>query len=595
MASPAFGTFGPLIGVIYVSGSQCRFLIYSTKNAEVLTFHDRKMRQIVHNAGWLEYDPAEIWNNAQECIETAFKNLVILEINPYDLIAIGICSHRGTTILWDKETGNPLYNAIGWNDCRTAPLLKTMLDNVNYDVNYLRHKSGLPLSTCFSAFKIKWLQENVPGVSTAIEKGTCLFGTIDTWILWNLTGANISGVHSTDVTNAGYTSLMNVHTLQWDTKLCKFFRIPMQILPRIRSNSEIYGYVIGGVLNGLPIAGCIGEQSAALLGQLQTKAGQNACIIDDSCFVLVNTGEALIESSNGLLSLVAYKLGPKSPTCYSLEGAISNAGSTVNWLKQGLRISTEINSNDNVVEVLNTFLGETSMISSCSSGMLNAEFGLAAKRSEITFVPAFHGLYAPYWRYDTRGVLLGLTSQTTAENVTQAAYESTGFQIYEVLDAMKRDTPTWNRQNNKERLIFSGEYAENNAFVQFIADIVGCLLERPQTTSPAGLGTMICAGITMNVVSLLQAKVMYPPPVDAFSPTTTVSRREQLYKRWNYAVKKCLNWNNYATYEEDLELFAQRDNDPNLPIRRSIPGSIYITTSFLLLLVANFLRGRQVS
>ncbi|XP_054740044.1 glycerol kinase [Anastrepha obliqua] len=595
MASPSFGNFGPLIGVIYVNSTYCRFLIYSTKNAEVLTFHEVKLRQIVHNAGWLEYDPEEIWKNTQECIETAYKNLIILEINPYDLIAIGICSQRGTTILWDKETGGSLYNALGWSDCRTSPLLKTMLGNVNYDVNYLRHKSGLPLSTCFSALKIKWLQENVAAVSTAMEKGTCLFGTLDSWILWNLTGSNISGVHSTDVTNAGYTSLMNVHTLQWDVKLCNFFRIPLQILPRIRSNSELYGYVIGGALNGLPIAACIGEQSAALLGQLQTKVGQNVCIIDDSCFVLLNTGEELIESSHGLLSLAAYKLGPKVPTFYSLEGAISNAGATVNWLKKGLRISTEINSNDNVVEVLNTFLGESSMISSsCSSGMLNAECGLAAKRSEITFVPAFHGLYAPYWRYDARGIMLGLTSLTTAEHVTQAAYEATGFQIHEILDAFKKDTPTWNRKSTKERLILGGDYAENNAFVQFIADIVGCLLEKPQTTSPAGLGTMICAGITMKVVSLLQAEVMYPPPVDAFSPTTTANRREQLYKRWNYAVQKCLNWNNFATYEEDLELFAQRDSDPNLPIRRSLPGSIYITSSFLLLLVANFLHGRNI-
>ncbi|XP_014091992.3 glycerol kinase 3 [Bactrocera oleae] len=596
MGSPSFGNFGPLIGVVYVSSTHCRFLIYSTKNAEVLTFHELKLRQIVHNAGWLEYDPMEIWKSTQECIETAYKNLIILEINPYDLVAISICSQRGTTLLWDKDTGNPLCNAVGWSDCRTSSLLKTVLSNVNYDVDYLRHKTGLPLSTCFSALKIRWLQENITAVSEALEVGTCLFGTLDSWILWNLTGSNTSGVHMTDVTNAGYTSLMNVHTLQWDAKICQFFRIPMEILPRIRSNSELYGYVVGGSLTGLPIAACIGEQSAALLGQLQTKVGQNVCIIDESCFVLLNTGEELIDSFNGLLSVVAYKLGPKVPAYYSLEGAISNAGATVSWLKQGLRICTEINSNDNAVEVLNTFLGESSMISSsCSSGMLNADCGLAAKRSEITFVPAFHGLYAPYWRYDARGVLLGLTSQTTAENVTQAAYEATGFQIHEVLDAFKRDTPTWNRKSHKERIIFCGDYAENNAFVQFIADIVGCLLERPQTTSPACLGAMICAGITMNVVSLLQAEVMYPPPVDAFSPTTTVNRREQLYKRWNYAVRKCLNWNNFATYEEDLELFAQRDSDPNLPIRRSLPGSIYITSSFVLLLIANFLRGRNIT
>lgn len=262
------------------------------------------------------------------------------------------------------------------------------------------------------------------------------------------------------------------------------------------------------------------------MGQLSLKVGQNICSIDDSCFVLLNTGEELVESENGLLSIVSYKLGPKAKPCRALEGAISNAGSTVQWLKEGLRINTEINSNDNVVEVLNTFLGETSMISSsCSSSILNAECGLAARRSEITFVPAFHGLYAPYWRYDARGIILGLTSQTTAENVAQAAYEATGFQIHEVLEAFKRDTHTWDWKNIKERLVFGGDYAENSQFVQFIADIVGFVLERPQTTSPNAMGAMIAAGITMKVVDKKYAQIAYMPPSDAVSPTTTPNRK----------------------------------------------------------------------
>lgn len=434
-----------------------------------------------------------------------------------------------------------------------------------------------------------------------------------TFCLQNLSGGVDVGVHSTDVTNAHYTSLMNVGTQQWDPKLCKFFQLPMNILPRIRSNSEIFGYIVEGPLLGVPIAGIIGEQPAALLGQLCVKAGQNVCTLDDSCFVLLNTAQQMIESENGLITGIAHKLGPSANTHYTLEGAISNAGSTVNWLRQGLRINTEISSNDNVVESLNTFIGENSMISSsCSSSMLNAECGLAAKRSEITFVPAFHGLYAPYWRYDARGIILGLTSQTTAENITQAAYEATGFQIYEVLKAFRRDTPNWDASIIQPVLTFGGDYAENTHLVQFIADIIGWMLERPQTTSPVGLGAMIAAGVTMRAVTLSYATRMYAPPTDVFSPTTTQNRknknlflftlmnficdfagRELLYHRWDYAVKKCLHWNNYETYDADVELFAQRERDPNLFIRRSIPGSVFVTTSFALLLLASFLKNNS--
>ncbi|EDW73797.1 uncharacterized protein Dwil_GK19496 [Drosophila willistoni] len=596
MNNGRYGRFGALIGISYVSGTHCRFLIYSTRNAEVLAFHELKLRQIVHQAGWLEYDPSEIYKSMQECIEIAYKNLVILEINPHDIIAVGIVNQRGTTVLWNKQTGQALHNAIAWCDSRSTPLLKTCLHNNNNNVDYVRHRSGLPLSSCFSALKIRWLLENVPAVGKTIEEDKCLFGTLDSWLLWNLTGGVNVGIHSTDITNAHYTGLMNLTSQQWDAKLCKFFKLPIDILPRIRSNSEIYGYVLEGPLLGVPIAGVMGEQPAAMLGQLCLKPGQNICTLDDSCFVLLNTGRQLLASQNGLISGIAYKLGAQTETCYTLEGAISNAGSTVNWLRQRLKINTEINSNDNVMESLTTFLGESSMISSsCSSSMLNVECGLAAKRSEVTFVPAFHGLYAPYWRYDARGILLGLTSQTTAENITQAAYEATGFQIYEVLQAFKKDTPNWDHSRMQPVLTFGGDYAESTHLVQFISDIIGYMLERPQTTSPSGLGVMIAAGITMRAVSLEYAIKMYAPPTDVYAPTTTPNRRELLYRRWDYAVKRCLNWNNYETYESDIELFAQREHDPNFSIRRSLPGSLFITTSFALFLLANYLKNNPLS
>lgn len=597
MQSPlmaSFGRFGPLLGVVSVANNICKFLVYSSRNAEVLTFHELKLKQCFPNPGWTEFDPIDIWKCTQQCIETACQNLLILEINPQDIVALGVCTQRGTTVLWDKDTGIPLHNAIGWADNRTSTTLKSILDNVKGKINYLKAVCGLPLSTCFSSLKIRWLIDNSPAVSQSIEDKKCLFGTLDSWIIWNLSGGVSSGIHVTDVTNANYTMLMNVHTLKWDPKLCEFFQIPRDILPEIRSNSETYGFVVDGALHGLPIASCMGDQPAALLGQLCTKVGQCVCTIEDSCFVLLNTGQEVIDSNNGLLSSVAFKLGAKENTFYALEGAVSNAGSTVSWLQNQLRINTEINQNGNVAEVLSNFLGDNSMISSTSSTMLNgfSENGSTTKRSEIIFVPAFNGLYAPYWRYDARGIILGLNSDTTAENITQAAYESTGFQVHEILEAFRKDTPTWERG---PKVIVGGEFSENNHFMQFMADIIGNALERPQTTSSSCLGTMIAAGITMKIISIDNAQRMFTPPYDVFHPTTTPNRRELLYCRWDYAVKKCLNWNNFETYESDMELFRQRERDPNLPIRRSIPGSIFLTTSFILLILAKFLKNTSLN
>lgn len=586
MTSQEYGRFGALIGIIYVNNTHCRFMVYSTNNAEVLICQELELLRIVHHTGWLEYDAAEIWKKTQECIEVACQSLLILEVDPADIVAVGICNQRGTTVLWDKETGNALHNAIAWSDCRTASLLKTLLHKYNYNIDYTRSVSGLPLSTCFSALKIKWLQENVPAVNLAMQYETCLFGTLDSWLLWNLTGSAVSGVHSTDVTNAGYTGLMNIRTLEWDAKLCRFFRISMDILPRIRSNSEVYGFVIGGPLNGLPIAGCIGDHPATLLGQFSSKLGDNACTIDEGCFVFLNTGKYLHESSNGLLTSVAYKLGPDATPCYALEGAICNAGASVDWLQQKLKVNTEVNSTANVLETLTSVLGDASMISSsCSSSFLPPECGLAAKRCEVTFVPAFHGLYAPYWRYDARGMLLGLTSQTTPENVTQAAYEATGFQIHEILLAFKRDTPLWDWSKFKSRLIIGGDHAENNSFVQIITDIIGNMLQRPQTLSPSGLGAMMATGITMKMVSVLQSELMYIPPSDIFSPTTTSNKRDLLYQRWNYAVKKCLSWNNYETFEADMEMFSRRENDPYMNVRRSVPATLFLIGTFTMFIL----------
>ncbi|KAL5286707.1 GK.2 family protein [Megaselia abdita] len=469
-----YGKFGPLLGVIQVSKIYAKFLVYAARNAEILTYHEITLKQIVPNASWLEYDPQEIVKSVKECIEIACQNLIILEINPVDIVAVGLTTQRGTTVLWDRVSGEPLYNAISWSDARSTDVLKGFLGKVKGNLNYLKSVCGLPLSTCFSALKIKWLEENVPLVQQSVANKNCCFGTLDSWILWNLTGSTDNGSHVTDVTNAGYTMLMNLHTQQWDRNLCSFFNLPKIILPEIRSNSEVYGYIQQGPLRGIPISSSIGDQPAALLGQLCTNVGQSLCTIDESCFVLLNTGEEIIDSESGLCSVAAFKLGEKGKCVYAVEGAISNAGASITWLKDTLQINTEINQNENTAEVLSTFLGDNSMISSACSSMGNlignGIDGNGGKKGELIFVPAFNGLYSPYWKYDARGLLLGLTSNTTSEHVTQAAYEATGFQIKEILTSLHVDSPVW---APTKKLTIGGDYAENNHFMQFISDIVG--------------------------------------------------------------------------------------------------------------------------
>ncbi|XP_055382290.1 glycerol kinase [Condylostylus longicornis] len=589
----SFGRFGPLIGVISIGNTYCKFLVYAAKNAEILTCHEIRIKQISQNTGWLEFDPLEIWANVNECIEISSKNLKILDINPLDIVAVGICNQRGTTVLWHSKTGLPFYNAIAWSDSRTNTILKNILDKLKGKQNYLKSVCGLPLSTCFSALKILWLKENFTVVSKALTEKECFFGTLDSWIIWNLTGGKNGGIHITDITNAAYTMLMNIETLKWDRNLCEFFGIPQTILPNIRSCSEIYAYIHDGELRGTPIASSIGDQPAALLGQLGLRVGQTSCAIDDCCHVLINTGQEIIDSENGLLTTVAFKLG-KENVCYALEGAIANAGGSINWLKEKLEINTEINQNDTTAEVLSNFLGDSSMMSSSNSSVIfsNTDTANAFRKSEVLFVPAFNGLYSPYWRHDAKGLILGISGNTTSEHITQAAYESTGFQIRDILEAIKKDTPTWPKTR---RLTVSGEFSENNNFMQFIADIIGIGLDRPQTASASCLGVMLAAGRAMDILSLENAHFLYTPPSDLFFPTTTANRREILYQRWHYAVKKCISWDNFENYENEIQIFTQREKDPDANVRRSIPGSLFITTSFALLLVARYLKNLNIN
>ncbi|RZB40299.1 glycerol kinase-like, partial [Asbolus verrucosus] len=318
--------FGPLIGSIDEGTSSTRFLVFASKTAEVLTYHQVEVPHITPKEGWFEQDPILILNSVIETINVTCDNLKKLNINYEDIVAIGITNQRETTILWDSTTGKPLHNALVWMDMRTSSTVDEILQHGKRSKNFLQNLCGLPVSTYFSALKIKWLMDNVEGVKEAMKEKRCLFGTIDSWLIWNLTGGVKGGLHVTDVTNASRTMLMNIETLKWDPSLCNIFDIPMNILPEIKSSSEIYGYITDAtVLSGIPISGVLGDQQAALVGQMCFHQGQAKNTYGTGCFLLYNTGTTIVQSTHGLITTVGYKLGQDKPTIYALEGSIAIA------------------------------------------------------------------------------------------------------------------------------------------------------------------------------------------------------------------------------------------------------------------------------
>lgn len=426
------------------------------------------------------------------------------------------------------------------SDTRTGDILSRILSKTKNKINYLKEATGLPLSTCFSAIKINWLIENVKEVRDAIEKETCLFGTLDTWILWNLTGGTDSGVHATDVTNASRTMLMNIESLQWDARLTEFFRVPQKILPQIKTCSEIYGYVNAGLLTGVPIAAIMGDQQAALLGQLCVKAGTITCSYNEGCSLLFNTGQEIIDSDNGLLSTVAFKLGPDADTFYALEGTAPCAGTAITWLHDTLMIPTQqLSTSPNNHSTLVHSLSDPQVIGGAStcvfSGvthlnplLVNNNYRPVTRVSdEITFVPAFSGWYSPYWKYNSRGIISGLTSQTKPQQIVYATYEAIAFQTRQFLEALTSDCKMW---PPIDRLLVGGDIiADNNLLLQLIADLCGLTIEKPQTTSPPCLGAMLAAGLAMKILTLDHFRTYCVPPVDVFQPSIGDAREYQLF------------------------------------------------------------------
>ncbi|XP_076680792.1 glycerol kinase 3 isoform X3 [Andrena cerasifolii] len=545
--------YGPLVGAIDEGTGSARFLVFAAKTAEVLTYHQVSISQSYPKEGWVEQDPIKILGAVRECLNQTVYNLRQLTIDPSDIVAIGITNQRETTVVWDSVTGEPLYNAIVWMDMRTTSIVDDILKKIrNRNKNYLKPLCGLPISPYFSALKLKWLLENVPRVREALSQKRCMFGTVDSWLIWNLTGGTNFGVHATDVTNASRTMLMNITTLKWDPTLLSFFNIPSEILPEIRSSSEIYGYIQDDILAGVPISGCLGDQQSALVGQMCLQRGQAKSTYGTGCFLLYNTGTAqyivlkIVDSSHGLLTTVAYQLGPETPPVYALEGSVAIAGAVIQWLKDNLGIISDVKESETLVEQIPT-------------------------DNRITFVPAFAGLYAPYWRKDARSVICGITEDTNSTHIIKAALQAVCFQTRDILEAMRQDTGL-----TLSKLLVDGAMTNNNLLMQMQADICGIPVVRPLMCETTALGVAIAAG-NADGIRKWDMKIDAAVPSDTFLPSITENERDILYSQWKMAIERSLDWEPIIDTTEDSK-----------DIHKATAPGIFLISTIILLMIAKY-------
>ncbi|XP_037072166.1 LOW QUALITY PROTEIN: glycerol kinase-like [Pollicipes pollicipes] len=550
MTSPAKGKHGPLVGALDQGTSSTRFLVFTANSAQLLTYHQVEVKLSFPREGWVEADPSELLQTSLVCIEKTVENLRALEVDEADIAAIGITNQRETTVVWDRTTGRPLHNAIVWLDARTTHTVQKLLQKCpEKDKDYLKELCGLPISTYFSALKLRWLLDSVPEVAAALRDGTLMFGTVDTWLVWNLTGGVNGGLYITDVTNASRTMLMNIATLQWDDYLCGFFDIPKSILPEIRSCSEIYGHLTSGALSGVPVSGILGDQQAALVGQMCLKQGQAKNTYGTGCFLLYNTGCKIVQSTRGLLTTVGYQMGKDAPVMYALEGSVAITGAAVRWLRDNLGLISE-----------------------------NAEVEVLARQVKDTggvyFVPAFTGLYAPYWDDTARGTICGLTQYTTKQHICRATLEAICFQTREILDAMNQDSGI-----PLTALQVDGGGTVNTLLVQLQADLLGIPVVRPTMPETTALGAAMAAGAASGVgVWSLSPEDLSHGTTDQFSPQIGDDERDVRFDRWKQAVSRSRDW----------EPVTERSP---LPDRRhrlltSLPPVWFVFCSVLLLVLA---------
>ena len=493
------------VGAIDQGTTSTRFIVFS-RSGQIVATAQKEHEQIYPQPGWVEHNPAEIWARTQEVIAEAMQSK---GLTARDLVAVGITNQRETTVVWNRKTGQAVYNAIVWQDTRVSSYVDELAKAGGQD--RLRAETGLPLATYFSGLKIRWILENVPGVRALAEVGEVLFGNIDTLLIWNLTGGPNGGVHITDVTNASRTQLMNLETLAWDEEILRLFGIPAAMLPGIASSSEVYGHVAAGPLAGAPLGGDLGDQQAALVGQACFEPGQAKNTYGTGCFLLMNTGLKPVQSKFGLLTTVAYQFG-KQPAHYALEGSVAITGALVQWLRDNLNLirnSTEIETLARQVE----------------------------DNGGVYFVPAFSGLFAPYWKTSARGAICGLTRYATKAHIARAALEATAFQTREVVEAMEKDSGI-----QLDVLRTDGGMVDNELLMQFQADILDRPVVRPAIKETTALGAMYAAGLAVGYFRDLDDLCANWSVDKIWKPSMSAEKRERMYRTWTKAVTRPFEW-----------------------------------------------------
>lgn len=472
-------------------------------SGEPVGSHQLEHAQIYPKPGWVEHDPMEIWARTQDVVKGAMEKA---GLTAGDLAAVGVTNQRETTVVWDKNTGRPYYNALVWQDTRTDQICNELAKDGGQD--RFRAKVGLPLATYFSGPKIRWILDNVPGVREAAAAGDALFGNIDTWVIWNLTGA-----HVTDVTNASRTMLMNLETLDWDADICATMGVPMSMLPKICSSSQVYGHTAaGGPFGGvIPVSGDLGDQQAATVGQACFSPGEAKNTYGTGCFMILNTGTTPVQSKNGLLTTLCYKFGD-SPAVYALEGSIAITGALVQWLRDNLKL---ISTSKEVEELAAT----------------------VDDNGGIYFVPAFSGLFAPYWRSDARGAIVGMTRYVNRGHFARAALEATAYQTREVLDAMNADSGV-----ALTALKVDGGMVYNDMLMQFQADVLAVPVVRPKVAETTSLGAAYAAGLAVGFWNNTDEMRENWGMDHTWNPDSDSNASTKLYANWKRAVVRTFNW-----------------------------------------------------
>ncbi|KAE9421362.1 hypothetical protein Angca_007311 [Angiostrongylus cantonensis] len=496
-----------LLAAIDQGTSSSRFLVFESDNGDLVASHQIEVRQLFPNPGWVEMDPVEIIDTVKECIRNVVDRLKSLGIAKDEIKSIGIANQRETTVVWDSQTGKPLANAIVWLDSRTSTLAEESILSImlSRSQDEFKEKTGLPIHPYFSALKLKWLIENEGLVKKALADGRLLFGTVDTWLIWKLTGE-----HLTDVTNASRTLLFDLHKRKWSTEMCEFFDIPQDILPRIMSSAEVYGTLTDGPLKGVAISGCLGDQQAAMVGHNCLQRGDTKNTYGTGTFMLCNIGPTIGKS--GLLTTVGFQFGPEAPVVYALEGSGSIGGNVVRFLRDNFQFIKDTNEIEEICRSVDSTEG-------------------------VVFVPCFTGLYTPHWDPTARGTIIGLTQVTSKAHVCLAALRAIAFQSAEMLEAIQRelgDTPIKNFRTD-------GGMTANVFFNEIQADVIGKCIKTSKITEITGWGAAVAAGIGLQQICADIFSSREPPTV-SYEPRSDDEQRAADMKQWKEAVKRSCGW-----------------------------------------------------